>query len=179
MAVVLTIISQAADCASSKLTHAFHLIAERAQVMQLVAADKYSNESNIYSSERELQVLQTVQKIADKEKLPLYPTLAFTQLKMDMSKFVEQYWLDKWMEDPNSFNHRYLDLTKLRVTINNFDKALYPAIKGALSSLKRCSLLISSKAFKEAMHKVEGVPNNPDYVNMMLASLMAISQAQQ
>lgn len=179
MAVALTGVSHAADCDSSKLTKAFNLIAERAQVMQLVAADKYSDKTSIYAPARELHVLQNVQTIANKENLPLYPTLAFTQLQMDMSKFIEQYWLDKWLADPKSFNHKDLDLSKLRTTISAVDESLYPTIKEALPSLKRCSLAISSKAFKEAMSKVQGVPSNPDYVNMMLASLMAISQAQQ
>ncbi|GGF87569.1 chorismate mutase [Cysteiniphilum litorale] len=179
MAVVLTGVSQASDCDSSKLTNAFNLIAKRAEVMQLVAADKYSDKTSIYAPAREIQVLQNVQAIANKENLPLYPTLMFSQLQMDMSKFIEQYWLDKWLADPKSFDHKDLDLTKLRATISSVDKSLYPAIKDALPSLKRCSLAISSKAFKAAMNKVEGVPSNPDYVNMMLASLVAISQAQQ
>ncbi|WP_440683627.1 hypothetical protein [Cysteiniphilum halobium] len=179
MALILTGMSHASDCDISKLTNVFNFIAKRAEVMQLIAADKYSDKTSIYAPAREIQVLQNIQTIANKEKLPLYPTLTFTQLQMDMSKFIEQYWLSKWLADPKSFNHKDLDLTKLRATISKVDKSLYPAIKEALPSLKRCSLAISSKAFKEAMHNVEGVPSNPDYVNMMLASLVAISQAQQ
>ncbi|WP_440617017.1 chorismate mutase [Cysteiniphilum sp. 6C5] len=179
MAAVLTSVAHASDCDSSKLTNAFNLIAKRAEVMQLVAADKYSAKTNIYAPAREIKVLQNVQAIAKKEGLPLYPTLMFSQLQMDMSKFIEQYWLDKWISYPKSFDHKDLDLTKLRATISSVDKSLYPAIKEALPSLKRCSLAISSKAFKQAMNKVQGVPSSPDYVNMMLASLVAISQAQQ
>jgi chorismate mutase-like protein len=179
MAVILSSTAQATECDNTKLTMAFDLIAQRAQVMQLVAADKFIKKSGIYAPDRELQVLQHVKIIADKEMLPAYPTLVFTQIQMDMSKFIEQYWLAKWSADAKSFNQKDVDLTKLRAVISQIDDKLYPAIKMALPSLQRCSLTISSKSFEEAMAQVEGVPSNPDYASMILASLVAISQAQQ
>ncbi|WP_116963129.1 chorismate mutase [Fastidiosibacter lacustris] len=179
MTAVSTSTTFASDGDISTLHKVFDLIAKRAQIMQSIAADKYVKKSSIYASERELEVLKHVKDVVHQQGLPVYPMLVFTQIQMDMSKFIEQYWLNVWIKTPDYFQQHNLDLELLRNEITKIDDQLYPAIKESLSSFKRCSMTTSITLFSKAMENVKGIPTDPDYTSLMLASLVAVSQVQQ
>ncbi len=176
MAVFLAGSAYASNCQTDTLKTVFKFVADRAQLMKFVAADKYEQKKPAYAAAQEIKVLNRVEQIAKDQGLPVYPLLIFAQVQMDLSKYIEEYWLDQWRKDPASYQPDKMSLAQLRNEIGQIDAKLYPAIKDALESLKRCSLSTSSKLFLEAMKPVKGVPQEPDYTQIMLQALIGVAQ---
>ena len=180
MAACMTAGVYAANCNTNLLSETFTLIAQRAQLMEQVALNKYNNKQNPFAAAQEIKVLQRAQQLAKKEGFALNPLLVFTQMQMDLSKYIQQYWMDQWQKAPaDKLPGITLTLDQVRERIGYIDKALYPSLKKALPSLKRCPIVTSSKLFSQSMAKVKGVPQDPDYNQVILNSLITVAQAHQ
>lgn len=162
-----------------KLTQLFDLIAKRANLMKEVAADKRLKRQGVYVAAREIKLLDNTQKIAKSHSLPVYPLMIFAQMQMDLSKYIEQYWLDSWDRQPQSISRKSSSLKDLRLKIEHIDGQLYPAIKLATPLLKKLSLATIMPLFDEAMTNVLGVPSSPNYGHIMLYALIAVATATQ
>lgn len=162
-----------------KLTQIFDLIAKRANLMKEVAANKYLKRQGVYVAAREIKLLDDTQKIAKLHSLPIYPLMIFAQMQMDLSKHIEQYWLDSWDRQPQSIPRKSSSLNDFRLEIEHIDGQLYPAIKLATPLLKKLSLATIMPLFDAVMATVLGVPSSPNYGYIILYALIAVATATQ
>ncbi|MBK2125950.1 hypothetical protein [Fangia hongkongensis] len=176
LAAVITSGAYGMNCDNTNVQTVFNLISSRANLMQSVAADKYTQNKAPYAAAQELKVLNNIEKIAASQKLPLYPLLTFAQIQMDFSKQIEQYWLDKWHENPQSFNQKAVPLDQIRQEIHSIDSKLYPAIKAAIPELKSCPITELSGLFSHSLKAIQGIPKKPDYNQIMIHALVVVAQ---
>ena len=169
------VIADMTEPESQELTQIFNLIAKRANLMKAVAFNKHITNHNIYCATQEIKLLRRIQKIATELSLPVYPVMIFAQIQMDLSKYIEQYWLDHWNKSDNQNHDNDFSLKQLRLTIKEIDHQLYSAIKQAVPILKNFSLATIMPLFDQAMTKVPGMPLSPNYGHMVLYALTAIA----
>ncbi len=81
--------------ATSKL---FCLIYEREQLMKNVAAYKYLQQRSSYASTQELKVLLFAGVEAKSHGLPVTDVQLYSQILMDISKQIQEYWFTYWRE---------------------------------------------------------------------------------
>ena len=177
MAAVITSGAYGMNCENTKVQTVFNLISSRASLMQSVAADKYTQNKAPYAAAQEIKVLNHIEKIAEAQKLPLYPLLTFAQIQMDFSKQIEQYWLDTWHKDPQSFNKNHDSLETIRQKITLIDQKLYPAIKAAIPELRSCPISKLSTLFDQSMSNISGIPTKPNYNQIMIHALVVVAQS--
>lgn len=152
------------------------LLVKRAKLMQGVGVCKKKLNSSLYDAEQELRVLQNAKQLAKTNNLDISSFLVFIQLQMDLSKQIENYyWVDATSEqldnlDPNC-------LTIYRDKIKKVDEKLYPAISENTDALSKDKHLYSQISRLIKKQKIQGVPQDPDYIKLLVASLQNIKVA--
>ncbi|MGD1909462.1 MAG: chorismate mutase [Rivularia sp. (in: cyanobacteria)] len=98
------------------------LLYERESLMKEVAANKYPKRKPIYDGMRELEVLKNVATIAKKKQLPVREMQLYSQIVMDVSRQIQQYWFNLW-EKQEIINAK-LSLNQIRERIDQLDEAI-------------------------------------------------------
>jgi len=139
-----------------------------------VAADKYVTHKSAYDATQELKVLNNVDKLANSVGLDNYSVMLFAQIQMDMSKQIEEYWLDIWNKNPSLAPKpgQYKGLTVVRSQIQVIDKQLYPAL--AKVPKNQCGTYNIQEEFKSGFSQVQGIPTTPDFSMLMINSVLSI-----
>lgn len=156
------------------------LMAERAALMKQVAAYKwthsYKHHATPYDAAQELKILRHANIFARWQHMPAGRLLVFTQIQMDLSKQIEQYWFNRWnnprvpiKDKPNI--HHVLSLAQLRDEIIAIDKVMYPEIKATQIQLAVCSNNELVRLFMNHFHNIQGVPRSPSFFAMMAAAI--------
>lgn len=158
----------------NKLNNIFYYIKERASLMKSVAEYKFINNKNLYLPERELLVLLNIKNIAKIHNLNYDSILVFSQIQMDLSKLIEYFWIKKWKKDNEKVSHNYETLNNIRQKINDLDHKLYLCLKKYKNILQTIDFNKSYILFKDIMKTIEGIPTEPDYLRLMLYSLLSI-----
>ncbi len=152
-----------------------NLLVQRAALMQGVGVCKAKLKSSIYDANQEIRVLQNAKKLAKQNKLEEGSFLVFIQLQMDLSKQIEDYYL-------NNATQQQLDqqgsdcLTNYRDKIKKVDAKLYPAISKNIESIKKDKNLTSQLKKLVKKQNIKGVPQNPDYLGLVSNSLQNIQK---
>ncbi|MEO1432592.1 MAG: chorismate mutase [Cyanobacteria bacterium J06632_19] len=110
------------------------LIYERERLMKEVAANKYPQKKPIYDGVRELAVLNNIATIAKKNQLPVREMQLYSQIVMDVSRQIQQYWFDLWKKQ--EVTTAKLSLNQIRQRIDQIDEAIvnsFVLIRGANS----------------------------------------------
>jgi len=110
---------------SSQLTSAnrlWCLLHERESLMKQVAANKYPKRKPIYDGVRELEVLSHVAAIAKKKQLPLRDMQLYSQIVMDVSRQIQQYWFNSWGKQKTIAAK--MSLNQIRESIDKIDAAI-------------------------------------------------------
>ncbi len=97
------------------------LIYERERLMKEVAANKYPKKKPIYDGVRELAVLNNIGTIAKKNKLPVREMQLYSQIVMDVSRQIQQYWFDLWKNESTTAK---LSLNQIRQRIDGIDRGI-------------------------------------------------------
>ncbi|WP_157229311.1 chorismate mutase [Rivularia sp. PCC 7116] len=97
------------------------LIYERERLMKEVAANKYPQKKPIYDGVREIAVLDNIGTIAKKNKLPVREMQLYSQIVMDVSRQIQQYWFDLWKNESTTAK---LSLNQIRQRIDQIDEAI-------------------------------------------------------
>lgn len=161
------------DCDMNNANKVFQLMGKRASYMESVAAYKFFEKGNVYDSVQEISVLNNTQILANTYGLNRQSLLNFTQIQMDLSKQIEQYWIKYWQLNPSRQPDKksIIPLAQLRQQIKVIDNQLYPAIKLAEPSFNLCNQATLQQSFKSAFESVEGIPGpsakNPTSVNFL------------
>jgi len=168
----------AAQCNTKQLDQLFNLMSQRGNLMRGVAAYKYMEKSSIYDANQELKLLQTSLDIADANQLNADKLMVFVQIQMDLSKQIENYWIQYWKAHPEDAPDPGItpDISSLRQQIAAIDGKLYPQIGANVNNLKRCSQDTITKQYNKAMNQIKGIPQAPDYNMLIIASLRNISK---
>ncbi len=98
------------------------LIYERERLMKEVAAIKYPKKKPIYDGVRELAVLNNIGIIARKNELPVREMQLYSQIVMDVSRQIQQYWFDLWKKQ--EVTTAKLSLNQIRQRIDQIDEAI-------------------------------------------------------
>ncbi len=174
---LITSLSYAAvPCSMARLNPSLQIMAQRAQLMHEVAAYKFVHNLPIYDAKQDLTILQHVNGIAKDKGFDPQSLLIFAQIQMDMSKYIETYWIHYWQTHPNDRpNPRRVESSmKMRLQLISIGHKLYPAIKEALPYYHGCTLPQLTMAFNHNFSRIAGVPHNPDYAAIYLSALKNI-----
>ena len=98
------------------------LIYERERLMKEVAANKYPKRKPIYDGVRELAVLRNIATVARKNQLPVRDMQLYSQIVMDVSRQIQQYWFDLWKKQ--EVTTAKLSLNQIRERIDQIDEAI-------------------------------------------------------
>lgn len=179
---ILLSLAIAVSYSSSSINETINLIAMRASLMKNVASCKFSmnHQMSAYSAKQELLVLHNAQEVAEKNHFNTNSFLLFIQIQMDLSKQIETYWIDHWN---NSYNQNYSNevncLSSLRLKIKKIDDKLYPKIRESIPQFKSISNKALAKKIRNTFmgfkgNIIKGVPDNPDYFELIAMSLKYI-----
>ena len=167
-----------ADCNLNKLDKLTHALAKRAKIMKSVAEFKYYKNYNatVYDSKRELIILRKASKISQQYDLPEAQLLNFIQIQMDISKHIEQYWINK-LKDKNVEIKNPPTLRELRKEIGKIDSKLYIKIKNNISNIKQCSVAQIKDSLEYEINKknIEAIPTNPNFLLISASSIKNLS----
>lgn len=159
-----------ADCLAYKPV--FELMAKRAMLLKDVAANKYKNKQGVYNPEQELRVLKAAIIQAKKRHLDTTKVMEYSQIQMDMSKQIEAYWVELWQNNPKTFPTKYQRLGVVRRQIKAIDEEIYSKIQ--LSVSITCSANEAQVVFNDSFNEVSGIPEDPDFRQIMLSTVLAI-----
>ena len=163
-----------ADC--NDYDQLFNLIAKRTSYMQTVAANKYLAvpRGNIYDAPQELKVLQNAQTQASNEQLESNVFLPFTQIQMDLSKQIQAYWFSYWRQYPQMApkSGQYANLATVRQQIKTIDDQLYPQLAKLITNHPECPANQLNTKFAAQFTKIKGIPQNPDFRSLVVASVI-------
>lgn len=178
-ALLLISISSITYASCENFQEVFKFMRQRAYLLKDITANKYHTnpKQGVFNSDQELKILKNVISFAKKENLEKYSTMQFAQIQMDMSKQVEQYWLNKWFAHSQQAPKigTYQSLDKLRQQLSDIDKQLYSAIAHAKNVKNQCSSRKIQDEFDESFKgSVEGIPSSPDFSNMVLHSILQV-----
>ena len=177
---VLSAGSAFADC--NDYNQLFNLIAKRTSYMQTVAANKYlaTPQGNIYDAPQELKVLQNAQMQAHNQQLESNVFLPFTQTQMDLSKQIQAYWFSYWQQNPQLAPkpRQYADLATVRQQIKIIDDQLYPQLAKLITTNPECPLNQLNTKFAAQFAEIKGIPHNPDFRSLVVASVIATVHSQ-
>ena len=98
------------------------LLYERERLMKEVAANKYPKKKPIYDGVRELEVLKKIAAISSKKQLPIRDMQLYSQIVMDVSRQIQEYWFDSW--EKQKITKPLLSLNQIRERIDQIDKAI-------------------------------------------------------
>lgn len=149
------------------------LLVKRAELMQKVGTCKKKVSSPLYDAGQELRVLQNAKQLANANNLETSSFLVFVQLQMDLSKQIENYyWANVTNKQLGSIDSNCLSI--YRDKVKKVDEKLYPAISKNINAIKDDKHLYSrlSKLIKK--QKIQGVPQDPDYIKLLTKSLQNI-----
>ena len=175
---VMSLLLNLAYASCDKYQNVFKLMQQRATLLKDVAANKYVSKSSPYDTKQELSVLTNVSQLADNLNLEKYSLLSFAQIQMDLSKQIEQFWLNSWQKSPESFPKKYLDLATIREQIKLIDQQIYPGLKLALTNPNSCSEAQMQTQFNSIFTtQLDGIPSTPDYAKIMVNSIFNLKLA--
>ncbi|MGK7874890.1 MAG: hypothetical protein AB4426_16790 [Xenococcaceae cyanobacterium] len=86
------------DSQTTTTSQLFCLIYQREQLMKNVAAYKYLQQQSSYVSTQELKVLKKTGVEAKSNGLPVTDVQLYSQILMDISKQIQEYWFAYWRE---------------------------------------------------------------------------------
>ncbi len=154
-------------------------MSQRAALMKDVAAYKWIENHNAtaYNASQEIKVLNSVKSIAIKNHFNVDSVFVFAQIQMDLSKQIENYWLNYW-NNPNTppikkpTKNNVISLSKLRTKIIAIDSKLFPAIKDSLKhihQMKSHKLLKKiTRAFTQQSGEIlPGIPKKPNFLRIL------------
>ncbi len=170
-----------ADC--NDYNQLFNLIAKRTSYMQTVAANKYlaTPQGNIYDAPQELKVLQNAQTQASNEQLESNVFLPFTQIQMDLSKQIQAYWFSYWRQNPQMApkSGQYANLATVRQQIKTIDDQLYPQLAKLITNHPECPANQLNAKLAAQFTKIKGIPQNPDFRSLVVASVITTVHSSQ
>ncbi|MED7788042.1 chorismate mutase [Francisella sp. 19X1-34] len=153
-----------------------NLLVQRAALMQGVGICKSKIKGSIYDANQEIRVLQNAEKLAKQNKLEKSSFLTFIQLQMDLSKQIENYYLNNATQQ--QLEQQSSDcLTSYRDKIKKVDAQLYPAISKNIKSIHKDKKLESQLKKLVKKQNIKGIPQDPDYLDLIANSLQAIKKS--
>ncbi len=172
-----------ADCNLKNLQITAEIIAQRENLMQYVAANKWlSNKTQsvtAYNAQQEIAVLTQIYNNAKQYKLAPYSTMLFSQILMDVSKQIEAYWLTYWNNSATSLSVKphqkpLVSLKQLRSQIKSIDKQLLLLFTQHAANLPQCSASQIQNAFNKALKPIKGIPQQPSFINLLAAAFSQV-----
>ncbi|WP_150467801.1 chorismate mutase [Francisella sp. SYW-9] len=152
-----------------------NLLVQRAELMKGVGICKSKIKGSIYDANQEIRVLQNAAKLAKQNKLEKNSFLIFIQLQMDLSKQIEDYYLNNATQQ--QLEQQVSDcLTNYRDKIKKVDAQLYPAISKNIKSIHNDKKLASQLRKLVRKQNIKGIPQDPDYLDLIANSLQTIKK---
>lgn len=158
-----------ADCTEYQAL--FNLMSHRADLLKDVAANKYCAQQSVYDAKQELAVLNRVACVATDLNLDSENVMLFAQIQMDMSKQIEQNYLNLWQVKPELVPKNYMSLVELRQKIGDIDQQLYFVLASLIKTKQFCSYPEQITEFKSSFASVEMMPQSVDFSHLILKSL--------
>ncbi|MED7819134.1 MULTISPECIES: chorismate mutase [unclassified Francisella] len=152
------------------------LLVQRAALMQGVGICKSKLKGSIYDANQEISVLQNAKALAKQNNLEENSFLTFIQLQMDLSKQIENYYLNNATKQ--QLEQQSTDcLTNYRDKIKKVDAQLYPAISENIKSIRKDKKLASQISELVKKQNIKGIPQDPNYLDLVAYSLQNIKKA--
>ncbi|BCD91971.1 chorismate mutase [Francisella halioticida] len=152
------------------------LLMQRAALMQGVGVCKLKLKSHIYDANQEIRVLQIAKKLAKQNELERNSFLTFIQLQMDLSKQIENYYINNATQQ--QLEQQGSDcLTNYRDKIKKVNVQLYLAISRNIESIKKDKNLVSQLRKLAKKQNIQGIPQDPNYLNLIASSLQNIKKS--
>ena len=164
------------QCDLTTIKDISRLVSKRALVMKQVALIKYNQSATpiIYRDTQEIRILKSSFAKANFYNIDPVKYAIFIQLQMDLSKYIQGYWISKWSENKIIKNSpKDQDLAKIRNKIFSINKQI---ITTTNRIDKSCSLSVQdvNRYFQQELVNIEGVPTNIDYIKMLAQSYVNI-----
>ncbi len=153
----------------------FKLMNYRAILLKDVAANKYKNQQSVFDAAQELKILQQVYTYAEELSIENYSLMQYAQIQMDLSKQIEQYWLNLWQSNPllAPKDGQYKNLKYIRQQIQILDKQIYPSLARSIK-LNSCSNADIQGEFVANFRAIKGIPIAPDFSRLMVNAILSI-----
>ena len=164
------------QCDLTTIKDISQLVSKRALIMKQVALIKYNQSAKpiIYRDSQEIRILKSSFDKANFYNIDPVKYATFIQLQMDLSKYIQGYWISKWNKNkiPNNLP-KDQDLTEIREKIMSINKQI---ITTTNKINKSCSLSVQdvNRYFQQELVNIEGVPTNIDYIKMLAQSYVNI-----
>ena len=171
-----------ADCQTTALTPLIQDMANRAALMQSVAAIKWSHVTNhkatAFDAAQEIKVLNAAQAAAEKYHLNVPGILVFAQIQMDLSTQIEAYWLNQWTSKQPS-KASMIPLRMLREKITQLDTDIFLQLSQNQSALASCSVeqihqQVTQYFVDKKGQPIAGIPQKPDFGVMLSQALKGV-----
>ncbi|QIW09172.1 chorismate mutase [Francisella sp. LA112445] len=172
---VLVLFSMLLGVCYAGVNKPLNLLVQRAELMKGVGICKSKIKGSIYDASQEVRVLQNAEKLAKQNKLEKNSFLIFIQLQMDLSKQIENYYLNNATKQ--QLEQQGSDcLTNYRDKIKKVDEQLYPAISKNITSIHKNKNLESQLKKLVKKQDLKGIPQDPKYLGLIANSLQNIKK---